>query len=170
MKNTFSSDCKFTKIDCEAKPASTLTAFGFAFNAFAPQFASLFTSLLLPSTSPNPNITVPIINDTVSLGDGIKIQLPDIYQISYTLSISLDNSNAIPEAGRFFLSLDTPHNIIPGSSTAVRSNVIGTGEVDISSGVILINLNPGNLIQIVPVELFGSVDVRAAALTVVQIG
>ncbi|MED1554976.1 exosporium protein ExsF [Bacillus paramycoides] len=168
MNNTFSSDCEFTKIDCEAKPASTLTAFGFAFNAFAPQFASLFTPLLLPSTSPN--ITVPIINDTVSVGDGIKIQLPGIYQISYTLSISLDNSNAIPEADRFFLSLDTPHNTIPGSSTAVRSNVIGTGEADISSGVILINLNPSNFIQIVPVELFGSVDVRAAALTVVQIG
>ncbi|NWK70893.1 hypothetical protein HWX41_17870 [Bacillus paramycoides] len=168
MKNTFSSDCEFTKIDCEAKPASTLTAFGFAFNAFAPQFASLFTPLLLPST--NPNITVPIINDLVSVGDGIKIQLPGIYQISYTLSISLDNSNTIPEADRFFLSLDTPHNIIPGSSTAVRSNAIGTGEADISSGVILINLNPSNFIQIVPVELFGSVDVRAAALTVVQIG
>ncbi|WP_269431808.1 hypothetical protein [Bacillus sp. LK2] len=28
MKNTFSSDCEFTKIDYEAKPASTLTAFG----------------------------------------------------------------------------------------------------------------------------------------------
>ncbi|PGT19008.1 exosporium protein ExsF [Bacillus cereus] len=166
----FSSDCEFTNIDCEAKPASTLPAFGFAFNASAPQFASLFTPLLLPSVSPNPNITVPVVNDTVSVGDGIKIQQIGIYQISYTLSISLDNSNAVPEAGRFFLSLDTPHNIIPGSGTAVRSNVIGTGEVDISSGVILINLNPGNLIQIVPVELFGSVDVRAAALTVVQIG
>ncbi|MDM5238111.1 hypothetical protein COE30_14125 [Bacillus cereus] len=166
----FSSDCEFTTIDCEAKPASTLPAFGFAFNASAPQFASLFTPLLLPSVNPNPNITVPVVNDTVSVGDGIKIQRIGIYQISYTLSISLDNSNAVPEAGRFFLSLDTPHNIIPGSGTAVRSNVIGTGEVDISSGVILINLNPGNLIQIVPVELFGSVDVRAAALTVVQIG
>lgn len=166
----FSSDCEFTNIDCEAKPASTLPAFGFAFNASAPQFASLFTPLLLPSVSPNPNITVPVVNDTVNVGDGIKIQQIGIYQISYTLSISLDNSNAVPEAGRFFLSLDTPNNIIPGSGTAVRSNVIGTGEVDISSGVILINLNPGNLIQIVPVELFGSVDVRAAALTVVQIG
>ena len=86
------------------------------------------------------------------------------------MTISLDNSNAIPEAARFFLSLDTPDNIIPGSGTAVRSNVIGTGEVDVSSGIILINLNPGNLIQIVPVQLLGSVDVRAAALTVVQIG
>ncbi|TKI94351.1 exosporium protein ExsF, partial [Bacillus wiedmannii] len=52
---------------------------------------------------------------------------------------------------------------------AVRSNVIGTGEVDVSSGVILINLNPGDLIQIVPVELIGTVDIRAAALTVAQI-
>ncbi|OJE49094.1 hypothetical protein BAQ49_25030 [Bacillus proteolyticus] len=166
----FSSDCEFTKIDCEAKPASTLTAFGFAFNASTPQFASLFTPLLLPSVSPNPDITVPVINDTVSIGDGIRIQRAGIYQISYTLTISLDNSNAIPEAARFFLSLDTPDNIIPGSGTAVRSNVIDTGEVDVSSGIILINLNPGNLIQIVPVQLLGSVDVRAAALTVVQIG
>ncbi|PGV58308.1 hypothetical protein COD94_23935 [Bacillus cereus] len=166
----FSSDCEFTKIDCEAKPASTLTAFGFAFNASTPQFASLFTPLLLPSVSPNLDITVPVINDTVSIGDGIRIQRAGIYQISYTLTISLDNSNAIPEAARFFLSLDTPDNIIPGSGTAVRSNVIGTGEVDVSSGIILINLNPGNLIQIVPVQLLGSVDVRAAALTVVQIG
>ncbi|HGH7180079.1 hypothetical protein DXB51_07165 [Bacillus cereus] len=166
----FSSDCKATEIDCTPKPASSLPAFGFAFNASAPQFASLFKPLLLPSVSPNPNITVPILNDTVSIGDGIQIQRAGIYQISYTLSISLDNSNAIPEAGRFFLSLDTPQNIIPGSGTAVRSNVIGTGEVDVSSGIILINLNPGNLIQIVPVELIGTVDIRAAALTVTQIG
>ena len=68
-----------------------------------------------------------------------------------------------------FLSLNTPTNIIPGSGTAVRSNVIGTGEVDVSSGVILINLNPGDLIQIVPVEVIGTVDIRAAALTVAQI-
>ncbi|EEK80072.1 Membrane spanning protein [Bacillus cereus R309803] len=106
----------------------------------------------------------------MSIGDGIRIQRAGIYQISYTLSLSLDNSNAIPEAGRFFLSLDTPQNIIPGSGTAVRSNVIGTGEVDVSSGIILINLNPDNLIQIVPVELIGTVDIRAAALTVTQIG
>ncbi|MED4219712.1 exosporium protein ExsF, partial [Priestia megaterium] len=92
-----------------------------------------------------------------------------IYQISYTLTISLDNSPVAPEAGRFFLSLGTSANIIPGSGTAVRSNVIGTGEVDVSSGVILINLNPGDLIQIVPVQLIGTVDIRAAALTVAQI-
>ncbi len=59
-----------------------------------------------------------------------------------------------------FLTLNTLDNIIPGSGTAVRSNIVGTGEVDVSSGVILINLNPGNLIQIVPVEVIGSVDVR----------
>ncbi|GMR65004.1 exosporium protein ExsF [Bacillus cereus] len=165
----YSSDCEFTKIDCEAKPASSLPAFGFAFNASAPQFASLFTPLLLPSVSPNPNITVPVINDTVSVGDGIRILRAGIYQISYTLTISLDNAPVAPEAGRFFLSLNTPANIIPGSGTAVRSNVIGTGEVDVSSGVILINLNPGDLVQIVPVELIGTVDIRAAALTVAQI-
>ncbi len=142
---------------------------GFAFNASAPQFASLFTPLLLPSVSPNPNIPVPVINDTVSVGDGIRILRAGIYQISYTLTISLDNVPTAPEAGRFFLSLGTPANIIPGSGTAVRSNVIGTGEVDVSSGVILINLNPGDLIQIVPVELIGTVDIRAAALTVSQL-
>ena len=119
---------------------------------------------LLPSVSPNPNITVPVINDTVSVGDGIRILRAGIYQISYTLTISLDNSPVAPEAGRFFLSLNTPANIIPGSGTAVRSNVIGTGEVDVSSGVILINLNPGDLIQIVPVQLIGTVDIRAAKI------
>ncbi|KFN02887.1 hypothetical protein D0U04_15985 [Bacillus clarus] len=166
----FPSHCKFTRIDCEAKPASTLPAFGFAFNASFPQFAAVGAPLLLPSTSPNPNITVPVINDTVTTGAGIRILRTGIYQISYTLTISLDNSPVTPEAGRFFLSLDTPANIIPGSGTAVRSDTIGTGEVDVSSGVILINLNPGDLIQIVPVEVIGTVDVRAAALTVAQIG
>ncbi|MEK5300442.1 exosporium protein ExsF [Bacillus sp. FSL R10-2201] len=165
-----SDDCKYNKIDCIPTAASTLPAFGFAFNATAAQFASLFTPLLLPSTSPNPDLTVPVINDTVSTGNGIKIQKIGIYQISYTLSISLSDPTITPSLARFFLSLNTPQNIIPGSGTAVRSNIIGTGEVDISSGVILINLNPGNLIQIVPVELQGSIDVRAAALTVLQIG
>ncbi|HDR7792424.1 TPA: hypothetical protein QCY19_000961 [Bacillus luti] len=166
----YSSDCEGPKIDCEAMPASTLPAFGFAFNFTTPQFASLFKPLLLPSVSPNPDITVPIINDTVSVGNGIRIQQAGIYQVSYTLTISLDNSPTAPEAARFFLTLNTPNNIIPGSGTAVRSNSIGTGEVEVSSGVILINLNPGNLIQIVPVELLGTVDIRAAALTVTQIG
>ncbi|MBE5105697.1 hypothetical protein IGI01_10400 [Bacillus thuringiensis] len=165
----FSSHCESIKIDCEAKAVSALPAFGFAFNASFPQFATVFVPLALPSTSPNPNIPVPVINDTISTGTGIKIQKAGIYQISYTLTVSLDNSPVAPEAGRFFLSLDTPTNIIPGSGTAVRSDTIGTGEVDVSSGVILINLNPGNLIQIVPVEVIGTVDVRAAALTVAQI-
>lgn len=35
--------------------------------------------------------------------------------------------------------------------------------------LILINLNPGDLIQIVPVEVIGTVDIRSAALTVAQI-
>lgn len=164
-----SSDCEFPTIDCEARPVHTLPAFGFAFNATSPHFASLFTPVLLPSVRPNPDITVPVINDTVSVGDGIRIQQTGIYQISYTLTISLDNIPTIPEFARFFLSLNTPSNIIPGSGTAVRSNVIGTGQIDVSSGVILINLNPGNLIQIVPVELSGTVDIRAAALTIIQL-
>ncbi|MED0884843.1 hypothetical protein EXW35_30155 (plasmid) [Bacillus mycoides] len=165
----FSSSHRFSNFNCVAQAASTLPALGFAFNATAPQFATLFTPLLLPSTSPNPNLTVPVINDTISVGTGIRIQIAGIYQISYTLTISLDNSPVAPEAARFFLTLNSPTNIIPGSGTAVRSNVIGTGEVDVSSGVILINLNPGDLIQIVPVEVIGTVDIRAAALTVAQI-
>ncbi|MDR4174318.1 hypothetical protein FO522_32625, partial [Bacillus nitratireducens] len=72
-------------------------------------------------------------------------------------------------AARFFLTLNSSTNVIAGSGTAVRSNIIGTGEVDVSSGVILINLNPGDLIQIVPVEVIGTVDIRSAALTVAQI-
>ncbi|EJR98760.1 exosporium protein ExsF [Bacillus mycoides] len=165
----FSSSHRFSNFNCEAQAASTLPALGFAFNATAPQFATLFTPLLLPSTNPNPNLTVPVINDTISVGTGIRIQIAGIYQISYTLTISLDNSPVAPEAARFFLTLNSPTNIIPGSGTAVRSNIIGTGEVDVSSGVILINLNPGDLIQIVPVEVIGTVDIRAAALTVAQI-
>ncbi|MCQ6530326.1 exosporium protein ExsF [Bacillus mycoides] len=165
-----SSDCEFTKINCQAHGAYTLPAFGFAFNATAPQIATLFTPLLLPSASPNPTITVPILNATVSTGDGIRIENAGIYQISYTLTVSRDKNSVTLESGRFFLTLSTPDNIIPGSGTAVRSNIIGAGAVDVSSGVILINLNPGDLIQIVPVELIGTVDIRAAALTIVQIG
>lgn len=160
---------KFTNYNCEAHPPSTLPAFGFAFNATAPQFAISFTPLLLPSTGPNPNLTVPVVNDTISGGTGISIQIAGIYQISYTLTVTLDNISMIPESARFFLTLNSSTNIIPGSGTAVRSNVIGTGETDVSSGVILINLNPGDLIQIVPIEVNGTVDVRAAALTVAQI-
>ncbi|MEB9686080.1 hypothetical protein BK742_09055 [Bacillus thuringiensis serovar pingluonsis] len=166
----FSDDCKTIKIDCEARVVNTLPAFGFAFNASTPQFAVLETPLLLPSINPNPDISVPVINDTVSTGTGIRIKKTGIYQISYSLTISLDNIPVVSEVTRFFLTIDTPNNIIPGSGTAVRSNVVGTGEVDISSTVILINLNSGNLIQIVPVEVAGKVDIRSAALTIVQIG
>ncbi|TKH10402.1 hypothetical protein FC694_26015 [Bacillus wiedmannii] len=165
----FSSDCNFIKLNCEAREVRTLPAFGFAFNASAPHFATLEKPLFLPSIRPNPNVAVPIINDTVNTGAGIKVQRTGIYQISYTLTVSLDNVPVAPEAGRFFLTLNTPNNIIPGSGTAVRSNVIGTGEVDVSSGNILINLNTGDLIQIVPVEIIGTVDIRAAALTVLQL-
>ncbi|MBG9613641.1 hypothetical protein [Bacillus cereus] len=147
-----------------------LPSFGFAFNATNPQFATLGTPLSLPSTSPNPNITIPVIHDTTSTGSGIQIEKSGIYQISYTLTISLDNIPTTPETVRFFLTLNKPNNIIPGSGSAVRSNTISTGEIDVSSGVILINLNPNDLIQIVPVEVLGTVDVRAAALTVVQLG
>ncbi|PEQ04390.1 exosporium protein ExsF [Bacillus toyonensis] len=164
-----SSSRRFTHFNCGAQAPSTLPALGFAFNATSPQFATLFTPLLLPSTGPNPNITVPVINDTISIGTGIRIQIAGIYQISYTLTISLDNVPVAPEAARFFLTLNSSTNIIAGSGTAVRSNIFGTGEVDVSSGVILINLNPGDLIQIVPVEVIGTVDIRSAALTVAQI-
>ena len=88
---------KFANFNCEAQAPSTLPALGFAFNATSPQFATLFTPLLLPSTGPNPNITVPVINDTISTGTGIKIQVAGIYQISYTLTISLDNVPVAPE-------------------------------------------------------------------------
>ena len=93
---------KFANFNCEAQAPSTLPALGFAFNATSPQFATLFTPLLLPSTGPNPNITVPVINDTISTGTGIKIQVAGIYQISYTLTISLDNVPVAPEAARAF--------------------------------------------------------------------
>lgn len=160
---------KCMEIFCVPPKMHILPAFGFAFNATTPQLATLRTPLSLPSTSPNPNITIPVIHDTLSTGTGIRIQKPGIYQISYTLTISLDNIPTTSEASRFFLTLNKPNNIIPGSGIAVRSNIIGTGEVDISSGVILINLNPNDLIQIVPIEVTGTIDIRAAALTVIKL-
>ena len=116
----FPSNCRFTHFKCEAQAPITLPALGFAFNATSPQFATLFTPLLLPSTGPNPNITVPVINDTISTGTGIRIQLAGIYQISYTLTISLDNFPVAPEAARFFLTLNSSTNVISGSGTAVK--------------------------------------------------
>ncbi|PHG69736.1 hypothetical protein [Bacillus toyonensis] len=164
------SDLKCENMICMPNKSHTLPAFGFAFNATTPQFAAFGTPLSLPSTRPNPNISIPVIHDTLSTGTGITMQKNGVYQISYTLTISLDNMPVTPEASRFFLTLNTPNNIIPGSGTAVRSNVMGTGEVEVSSGIILINLQPNDLIQIVPVEVIGTVDIRAAALTVIQIG
>ncbi|UIJ69564.1 hypothetical protein LW858_30615 (plasmid) [Bacillus cereus] len=163
-------DFKCMEICCTPPKIHILPAFGFAFNATNPQFATLGTPLSLPSTSPNPNITIPVIHDTISTGTGIEVQKNGIYQISYTLTISLDNIPTAPETGRFFLTLNTPNNIIPGSGIAVRSNTIGTGEIDVSSGVILINLNSNDLIQIVPIEIMGTIDIRAASLTVIQLG
>ncbi|GMR69087.1 hypothetical protein BAC7755_57580 [Bacillus sp. MN7755] len=59
----------------------------------------------MPNPDPSPNITVPVINDTISTGIDIRIQVAGIYQISYTLTISLDNVPVSPEAARF--SFDT---------------------------------------------------------------
>lgn len=67
------------------------------------------------------------------------------------------------------MTLNSSTNVIAGSGTAVRSSIIGTGQVNVSSGVILINLNPSDLIQIVPVEVIATIDIRSATLTVAQI-
>ncbi|WP_459500776.1 hypothetical protein [Bacillus sp. C1] len=156
--------------NCPPFPAQAVKAFGFAFNASFPQFATLNTPLVLPSNNPNPDLPfVPVLNNVVSTGTGLRVQQTGVYQISYTLTVSLDNAPFPPEAARFFLTLDDPTNLIPGSGTAVRADIIGTGEVDVSSGVILINLVAGDLIEITPIEVIGTVDVRAAALTVLQI-
>ncbi|MGG2093180.1 hypothetical protein AB1283_10765 [Bacillus sp. S13(2024)] len=159
-----------------ALPVKEFPAFGIAFSA-SDTPVSVDRPIPLPSNNTNPNVSIPVLLDVESTGHGLIVKRSGIYQLSYTLTVSLDNSSTPPdgrESATFFLTLNgtTLSNAIPGSGTAVRTTFDDTGLVVVTSTVILINLYKNDLIQIVPTEIAdsaGTVDVRSAALTVTQI-
>ncbi|MFD0772260.1 hypothetical protein ACFQZ1_26525 [Bacillus sp. CGMCC 1.60114] len=159
-----------------ALPVKEFPAFGIAFSA-SDTPVSVGQPIPLPSNNTNPNVSVPVLLDVESTGHGLIVKRSGIYQLSYTLTVSLDNF-PVPSGGResatFFLTLNgtTLANSIPGSGTAIRTTFDGTGLVVVTSSVILINLYNNDLIQIVPTDIVDSadtIDVRSATLTVTQI-
>lgn len=140
-------------------------AFGFAFSTVSQDLA-LFVPLSLPSENWNQDISLPVNSEIGLTNTGLRIQKAGIYQISYTVTLLL------PAAGhtvRLSLTLNTSSNIVPGSGVAARSTIIGVGEKDVSSGVVIINLSPGDLIQITPVEIIGHPTASAVELTIAQV-
>ncbi|ENQ3079600.1 hypothetical protein ACEOWG_002836 [Bacillus cereus] len=157
-------------------PVKEFPAFGIAFLAGDGPISE-GQPIPLPSNNTNPNVSVPVLLDVENNNpkNGLRVKRSGIYQLNYTLTVSLDNFPAPPdgrESATFFLTLNGTSNPIPGSGTAVRTTDTGTGLVIVTSSLILINLNKEDLIQIVPTEIAdvgGTVDVRAATLTVTQI-
>lgn len=138
-------------------------ALGFAFSTVSQDLA-LFVPLSLPSEPSTGN------SEIVSTNTGLRIEKAGTYQISYTVTLLLPDTPGGKNSIRLFLTLNGPNNLVPGSGIAANSNVIGAKEVDVSSGVVLINLSPGDLIQITPVEIIGHPTASAASLTIAQIG
>ncbi|MGG2066650.1 hypothetical protein [Bacillus sp. S14(2024)] len=159
-----------------ALPVKEFPAFGIAFSA-SDTPVSVGQPIPLPSNATNPIVSTPVLLDVESTGHGLIVKRTGIYQLSYTLTVSLDNFPASPdgrESATFFLTLNgtAVSNSIPSSGTAVRTTFDDTGLVVVTSSVILINLYKNDLIQIVPTNLVDSadtVDVRSATLTVTQI-
>ncbi|PEA56129.1 hypothetical protein CON64_05760 [Bacillus pseudomycoides] len=155
-----------------ALPIKEFPAFGIAFNTTTQDNVSENEALLLPNNNPNPSVSIPVLLDVESTGSGLRVKKTGIYQLSYTLTVSLDNISIPPvdrESVIFFLTLNNVSNTIPSSGTAVRADFGGTGLVVVTSSVILINLNKGDLIQLIPTNIVGTVDVRSATLTLAQI-
>ena len=166
-------------MDCDnffALPVKEFPAFGIAFSV-SDTPVSAGQPIPLPNNNTNPNVSTPVLFDVESTGHGLLVKRSGIYQLSYTLTVSLDNFPASPdgrESATFFLILNgtTVSHSIPGSGTAVRTTFDDTGLVIVTSSVILINLYQNDLIQIVPTDIVDSastVDVRSATLTVTQI-
>ncbi|MEH6890300.1 hypothetical protein V7024_11385 [Bacillus sp. JJ864] len=157
-------------------PLKELPAFGIAFNTEA-QKVSANQPLSLPDNNSNPSVSIPVLLDVENTGVGLRVQRSGIYQLSYTLTVSLDNVPA-PLEGResaiFFLTLNgtTLANAIAGSGTAVRTTFNSTGLIVVTSSVILTNLYIDDLIHIVPTDIddpLKTIDIRSANLTVTQI-
>ncbi len=157
-------------------PVKEFPAFGIAFLAGDGPISE-GQPIPLPSNNPNPSVSIPVLLDVENNNpkNGLRVKRSGIYQLNYTLTVSLDNLPAPPdgrESATFFLTLNDVSNLIPGSGTAIRTTFNDTGLVVVTSNLILINLNKEDLIQIVPTEIAdvgGTVDVRAATLTVTQI-
>lgn len=160
-----------------APPVKEFPAFGIALNT-EEQPISTGQALRLPNnnSNQNPNASIPILLDVESTEFGLRVKRNGVYQLSYTLTVSLDNMPPLSppnnlESAIFFLTLndESVPNVIPGSGTAVRASSAGTGQAVVTSSIILINLNKEDLIQIVPSAVTGTVTAQAATLTAVQI-
>lgn len=140
-------------------------SFGFIFNNSFSQYVVKNEPLLLPDDTPSVNFPVPVLNNILSIGTGFKIIKTASYQINYSLSI---NSNKYFEPlEEIVFSLLLNNSSLSESSTIMYDTNLS--EIDIVSSPIIINLSEGDLIQIAPIEINGTIEVTTASLTILEI-
>ncbi|MED2903529.1 MULTISPECIES: hypothetical protein [Bacillaceae] len=142
-------------------------SFGFVFNNSFSQYVVKNEPLLLPDDTPNLNFPVPVLNNILSVGNGFKIIKTASYQISYSLSV--DSNNYSEPLDKIVFSLLLNNSSIPESSTTIHVIDTNLNEMDVVSDTIIIDLAEGDLIQIAPIEINGTIEVTAVALTILEI-
>ncbi|MBJ8025533.1 hypothetical protein [Bacillus cereus] len=143
------------------------TSFGFVFNDSFPQYVFKNEPLFLPDDTPNLNSPTPVLNNLLSTGTGFKIIKTASYQISYSLSVNLNNSSESLEKLVFSLLLN--NSSISESLTTVCITNASINELYVVSDTIIVNLTEGDLIQITPIEINEPIEVTTAALTIIEI-
>ena len=107
------------------------------------------------------------MNNVLNTGTGFKIIKTASYQISYLLSVNL---NDYPESlEKLVFSLLLNDSSIPESLTTVHVTNTSIKEIYVVSDIIIVNLTERDLIQITPIEINGPIEVTTAALTIIEI-
>ncbi|PGV61660.1 hypothetical protein COD94_19005 [Bacillus cereus] len=142
------------------------SSFGFVFNDSFSQYVFKNEPLFLPDDTPNLNFPVPVLNNVLSTGTGFKIIKTASYQVSYSLSVNLNNCADLLDKLVFSLLLND--SSISESLTTVHITNTSINEIHVVSDIIIVNLTEGDLIQITPIEINGPIEVTTAALTIIE--
>ncbi|HDR4422855.1 TPA: hypothetical protein QCU60_004343 [Bacillus cereus] len=148
-------------------PKQKSLSFGFIFNDSFPQYVVENEPLLLPDDTPNLNSPVPILNNVLSIGTGFKIIKTATYQISYSLSVNFKNRSESLDKLVFALLLND--SLISESLFTVHVSNTNINEIDIVNKTIVANLTASDLLQIMPIEINGTIEVTTASLTILEI-
>lgn len=115
------------------------------------------TPLRLPNTES--------LSDISTAPSGLQIEVAGTYFLSYNVTLAPIDQTA-SQTITLVLTLNGADNAINGTAVSVRHPA---RPIDATSEVAMITLIPGNLIQIVPLEITGQLAATAAKLTVRQL-